>query len=246
MVQMHLDRFTANALSISRRKAGEIIKRGQVLLNEESVTDPAVMVNPTLDKITVNGEYLSVNPVKLYYALYKPKGVVCTSDDPKGRPTIFNFIRKKKLNLHSVGRLDFWSEGLILLTNDGEFTNRVIHPSFKVAKAYSLKVDGLLTEKVVARLKRGVPVDNRPVRPFIIERLTPLKSNTRLDVVIFEGRNRILRRVFDILHFPVMSLTRTRIGIISLKGLKPGEYRELKKAEIDYFMEKNKDGKRKS
>ncbi len=240
MVQMHLDKFIANAASIARRKAVVIIKEGSVFVNNLKETDPAIMVDSVKDIIKLDRKVLKYNPVKIYYALYKPRAVVATTSDPEKRVTVLDFIKKRRMKIFPVGRLDYMTSGLILLTNDGDFANKITHPSFKISKEYNIKVSGHLNKKSIAWLKKGVIIDGKPVSPFIIKSITPLKRNTSLKVVIFEGRNRILRRVFEKIFHPVMTLTRTRIGPVTLRGLKSGKYRELNNKEIEVLKQRKK------
>lgn len=240
MVQMHLDKFIANAASIARRKASTLIKDGVVFVNNLKETDPAIMVDSVKDKIQLDRKVLKFNPVKIYYALYKPRAVVATTSDPEKRVTVLDFIKKRKMKIFPVGRLDYMTSGLILLTNDGDFANKITHPSFKISKEYNIKVSGHLNKKDIAGLKKGIVIDGKPVSPFIIKSITHLKRNTTLKVIIFEGRNRILRRVFEKIYHPVMTLTRTRIGPVTLRGLKSGKYRELNNKEIEVLKKRKK------
>ncbi|MCK4667792.1 rRNA pseudouridine synthase [Candidatus Dependentiae bacterium] len=240
MVQMHLDKFIANAAPIARRKASALIKEGVVFVNNLKETDPAIMVDSVKDIIKLDRKVLKFNPVKIYYALYKPRAVVATTSDPEKRVTVLDFIKKKKMKIFPVGRLDYMTSGLILLTNDGDFANKITHPSFKISKEYNIKVSGHLNKRSIAGLKKGIVIDGKPVSPFIIKSITHLKRNTTLKVVIFEGRNRILRRVFEKIYHPVMTLTRTRIGPVTLRGLKSGKYRELNNKEIEVLKQRKK------
>ena len=158
MVQIHLDKFIANAASIARRKASTLIKEGVVFVNNLKETDPAIMVDSVKDKIQLDRKILKFNPVKIYYALYKPRAVVATTSDPEKRVTVLDFIKKKKMKIFPVGRLDYMTSGLILLTNDGDFANKITHPSFKISKEYNIKVSGHLNKRSISGLKNGIVI----------------------------------------------------------------------------------------
>lgn len=228
---MRLNRFIADAGVASRRKADELIKAGEVTVNGK----PAVIgmeIDPTRDHVKVQGKLIHREEEKVHILLYKPAGYICTNDDEKNRPLVTELVPEyKRLRIYPVGRLDYASEGLILLTNDGDFAARIGHPSTGPSKTYFVKVRGVPDEKTLERLRTGVHIEDYKTRPADV-RMLPSKLNARLEVVLKEGRNRQIRAMFQAVGHPVVKLRRVKIGPLGIKGMKPGQYRLLTPAEI--------------
>lgn len=228
---MRLNRFIAEAGVASRRKADELIKAGEVTVNGA----PAVIgmeIDPTRDHVKVQGKLIHQEMEKVHILLNKPPGYICTLDDEKNRPLVTELVPEfARLRIYPVGRLDYASEGLILLTNDGDFAARVGHPSTGPEKTYKVKVRGVPDEKTLDKLRNGIRIEDYKTRPAKV-RLLPSKLNARLEVVIKEGRNRQIRAMFQAVGHPVVKLSRTKIGPVDDRGLKPGQYRLLTPAEI--------------
>ena len=232
---MRINKYIAECGVASRRNADKLILEGRVRLNNKPVTECGVDVNEYNDTVTVDGEKISLPSQYTYIVFNKPKGCICSSSDEKGRKTVFDYVDIGK-RLFTVGRLDFDSEGLLLLTNDGEFANRLTHPSNEIPKTYLVKIEGEIAESELATLRKGVVLDDgtktgkAKVKPIRVE-----GDLTRLEVTIHEGKNREIRRMFEAVGKNVVFLKRISIGEFKLGGLSRGEWRYLKDNEIYYL-----------
>lgn len=222
--------------------ADELIGQGRVEVNGRVVTALGTKVDPERDEVKVDGRRLKAAPAKRYLLLNKPAGVVSTRSDPQRRPTVVDLISRRGVSgyFYPVGRLDFESEGLILLTNDGEFADRVTHPRYELERTYEAVVEGTPDERDLGRLRHGVVIDGQKTLPatVVLRRTVGGKSGTQtvLQLTIREGRNRQVRRMCDAIAHPVARLRRTRIGPVADPGLRPGEFRDLRPAEIQALM----------
>ena len=210
----------------SRRVCEELIVDGRVTVNGE-VPILGRRVDPTVDRVELDGVPLPVQPGLVHYLVNKPAGVVSTAEDPHGRPTVVSLVPDDP-RLFPVGRLDMDSEGLLILTNDGELTHRLTHPSFGVPKEYLVQVEGEPTSGEIRRLRDGVDLDDGPTAPARVSVVAP----TLLRIVIHEGRNRQIRRMCEAVGHPVVRLVRTRIGPLADPSLSPGSYRPLTFDEV--------------
>jgi len=216
----------------SRRQCEELIVTGRVEVDGRPVTQLGTRVDPRQNRITVDGEPLK--PIRLlYYAVNKPAGVVCTNRDPSGRPRVVDLAPAGDNRLFCVGRLDLNSEGLILLTNDGELTQRLTHPRYEVPKTYRVLVAGRPSPEVLARLKRGVHLAEGMARVEQVRVRSHQKESTVLELVLREGKNREVRRVLARVGHKVMRLTRTAVGPIRLGSLALGAARPLTRNEVE-------------
>lgn len=234
---IRLQKLLALAGVASRRKSEELMLDGLVEVNGEVVTRLGTKVNPATDVIRVDGRRLPPVSEKVYLALNKPRGVVSTMSDPEGRRTLQDLVADRPERLFHVGRLDTDTSGLIILTNDGDFAHRLAHPSYEVDKTYVAEVEGQVWPKVVRQLLAGVTLEDGPVtvsKARIVESST---SKSIVELVIHEGRNRIVRRLLDHVGHPVTRLTRTRIGPVTLGRLKPGALRELTLEELGELLD---------
>ncbi|GAA1975670.1 pseudouridine synthase [Nocardioides panacihumi] len=234
---IRLQKLLALAGVASRRRSEELMLDGQVEVNGEVVTRLGTKVDPASDVIRVAGKRLPPISEKVYLALNKPRGVVSTMSDPEGRTTLQDLVEDRPERLFHVGRLDTDTSGLIILTNDGDFAHRLAHPSYEVDKTYVAEVTGQLFPRVVKQLLAGVTLEDGPVtvsKARIVE-ASPAKSIVEL--VIHEGRNRIVRRLLDEVDHPVTRLTRTRIGPVTLGRLKSGEMRDLTADELGELLD---------
>jgi 23S rRNA pseudouridine2605 synthase len=237
---IRLQKLLALAGVASRRRSEELMLDGQVEVNGEVVTRLGTKVNPATDVIRVSGRRLPPVSEKVYLALNKPRGVVSTMSDPEGRRTLQDLVDDRPERLFHVGRLDTDTSGLLILTNDGDFAHRLAHPSYEVDKTYVAEVTGQLFPRIVKQLLAGVTLDDGPVtvsRARIVE-ASPTKSI--IELVIHEGRNRIVRRLLDHVGHPVTRLTRTRIGPVALGRLAPGELRDLTGEELGELLDATK------
>ena len=221
-----LQKVLARAGVASRRASEELIGAGRVTVNG----DPARLgqrVDPEQDHVAVDGVPIGVRPGLVYYLLNKPRGVVSTASDPEGRPTVTGLVPGEP-RVHPVGRLDADSEGLLLLTNDGELTHRLTHPSFGVEKEYLVSVAGKPSAGAIRSLRSGVQLDDGLTAPARVSQVEP----SLLRITIHEGRKRQVRRMCEMVGHPVTRLVRTRIGPLRDPGLSPGAWRALTTAEV--------------
>lgn len=227
-----LQKVIANSGYTSRRKAEELILEGKVLVNGKVVKELGVKVSGN-DSIVVEGKNLNTNTKKVYYLLNKPRGVISSVKDEVGRKTVIDFIKTDE-RIYPVGRLDYDTTGLIILTNDGELANKLMHPKNEVEKTYIAKLEGIIGVDAIKSLKRGVVVEGRKVNivKFKIKKKDIVKETTLVEVTIVEGRNHIVKKLFKELGFNVEKLTRVRLDFLNIDGLKSGEYRELSLKEV--------------
>ena len=210
----------------SRRVCDELIAEGRVAVNGE-VADLGRRVDPDRDRVEVDGVAIGVRPGLVHYLLNKPAGVVTTASDPQGRPTVVDLVPTEP-RVFPVGRLDYETEGLLLLTNDGDLAHRITHPSFGVEKEYLAEVEGVPTRATLRRLREGVDLDDGRSAPAKVSAVEP----SVLRITVHEGRNRLVRRMCEAVGHPVRRLVRTRIGPLAERSLRPGEWRELTVAEV--------------
>jgi 23S rRNA pseudouridine2605 synthase len=223
---IRLQKLLAQAGIGSRRACEELIAEGRVTVNGKSVVLGA-RVDPERDRIVVDGVAVSVRPGLVYYLLNKPRGVVTTAADPQGRPTVVDLVPPEP-RVFPVGRLDQDSEGLLLLTNDGDLTHRLTHPRFGVDKEYVVEVEGRPSRGAVRRLREGVDLEDGRTAPAKVALVAP----TLLRLTIHEGRKRQVRRMCEAVGHPVVRLVRTRVGPLRDQGLGPGEWRPLDRDEV--------------
>ncbi|HBX82012.1 MAG: pseudouridine synthase [Propionibacteriaceae bacterium] len=235
---IRLQKVLSAAGIASRRNAEIMIDEGRVEVNGKIVMEQGRRVDPERDVIRVDGSRIPAARRHVYLVLNKPRGVVSTMDDPEGRPTIRDYLRRREsLGLFHVGRLDTDTEGLLLLTNDGEFANRMTHPSYEVPKSYLAEVAGDLDNNELKWLTRGVRLEDGVVRPDKVKLIQRGGDKTLLTVIIHEGRNRIVRRMFDAIGHPVRRLSRTSIGPVRVGTLAVGEIRELSRDELGTLLD---------
>jgi pseudouridine synthase len=233
----------------SRREAEEMIGRSRVRINGE-LAHLGQKADPLIDTITVDGKPISslVRPALIYLLVHKPAGIVSTCDDPQGRPTVLHLLPKElreNQGIHPVGRLDAYSTGALILTNDGNLTFGLTHPSHNIPKTYRVLVKGHPPESVLQKWRQGVMLEGKKTRSAQVRLITSLADESCLEIILKEGRNRQIRRVAELLGYPVIKLHRTAIGPIQLE--KPGEpllaegsYRSLKDDEIRFLQEQIK------
>ena len=223
----------ARAGVASRRQAEKWIREGRVTVNGKVVLTAGTQVVWGQDAIRVNRRLIRQLEPQVTFVLNKPKHVITTSHDPRGRPTTAELVRNIKRRLFPVGRLDYHTEGLLILTNDGELAHRLQHPRYGIPKTYRTKVKGLPGEQILKRLRSGVMLDGRPTAPAQVRKIGATGTNSWLEITIKEGRNRQIRRMCKAVGHPVMKLKRIRYGPIRLGDLKPGTYRQLTLREVE-------------
>jgi len=227
----------------SRRRIRQAINDGEVRVNDAVITDPNHMVDIGRDMIRLNDKKLKLKPEsRVYFILNKPLGVISSLKDPQGRPTIVDYIGKIKERVFPVGRLDYHSEGLMLLTNDGELMNYIISPRNQIPKKYQVKIKGFLNQQEINKLTtKGIFLEGSRVKPLKIElvRKTP-QSNSWINVTIIEGKKHVLRKLFKYSGHPVEKLKRMTIGTFRLKKLPVGQFREVTREELEEFSKRYK------
>lgn len=222
----------ARAGVASRRRCEELIAAGLVKVNGKVVTRLGTRVDPERDRIEVAGRPLPHQEKKVYILLHKPRGYITTVYDPQGRPKVTDLLREMPQRVYPVGRLDYDSEGLLLLTNDGDLTCVLTHPRHRVPKTYRVRVEGVPATQKLERMAKGLKLEEGPTAPAEVRLVGEERGNALLEITIHEGRNRQIRRMCEHIGHPVRRLKRIRLGPLTLKGLKPGQYRFLTHEEI--------------
>lgn len=234
--RLRLNKLIADSGLASRRHADRMIEEGQVTVNGKRVYELGIKVSPAHDHILVNGKPLKKPLENIYVMLNKPRGVLTTMEDPLDRPTIAEYLEKVPGRVFPVGRLDWDSEGLLLLTNDGDFANKVTHPKAEVTKTYMVKVDGQPTKEDLAKLLRGVSIVGGKVAAKHIEKLKRNEGSEKYDwykIVITEGKNRQIRQMFEKIGFDVLKLQRVAIGRLRIGNVERGELVFLNDAAVE-------------
>lgn len=229
---MRINKYIAHAGVASRRKAETLIKQGLVTINGKRVTELATLVKSG-DVVEVEGSPI-YNEEKVYYLLNKPRGVISSVSDEKGRQTVIDLLPDVKQRIYPVGRLDWDTSGLLLLTNDGDFTDKMIHPRNEIDKVYLARVKGIATKENLRPLTRGVSIDGKKTKParYNIIKVEPDKNRSVVELTIHEGRNHQVKKMFESVGLLVDKLSRTQFGTLDLSGLCPGEARRLTKKEV--------------
>lgn len=225
-----LNKYIASSGLCSRRKADELIESGVVMVNGKKVTELGFTVQPK-DKVFVEGKL--IHPVKHeYYRFYKPAGYITTADDEKGRKTIYDLLPETLHKLKPVGRLDKDSTGLIILTNDGDLINELTHPSAKVPKLYRVSINGKITQNDIDKMYKGIEIEPGKTAYAQVDVLEIDNSSTVMEILLHQGLNRQIRKMFEFLGFEVVSLKRVQHATITLEGLKRGEFKPIKPRQI--------------
>ncbi|MBX3021121.1 MAG: rRNA pseudouridine synthase [Bdellovibrionales bacterium] len=237
---IRLNKFLADCGLASRRKADEMIADGHVQVNGKTVYELGVKVDPSADRVTVDGKPVKPATQKIYVVFYKPENVLTTMEDPEGRPTVAAFMEQLPVRVFPVGRLDWDTEGLLLLTNDGDFAQKVMHPREEIPKTYLAKLDGQPTDEQLNKLLRGVTIPGGRVKAWHVERAKIGDSSKYgwVKIVIGEGKNRQVRHMFQKIGFDVKKLKRVAIGLLTLGPLQKGEYAFLDQGALAKIFRK--------
>ena len=227
---MRINKYIANSGFCSRRRADEYIESGLVKVNGKVVTMLGYEIRKR-DKVTVDGKFITIDKPE-YYKFYKPAGYITTRDDEKSRKTIYDLIPEELHHLNPVGRLDKDSSGLIILTNDGNLIYELTHPSIKVAKTYLVKVDGKLKDKELNKLSEGIEIEKDKIAYCDWTILEETKNDTLFEIILYQGMNRQIRKMFEFLGYNVLNLKRIRHANIDLQGLKRGQIKPIKPRQI--------------
>lgn len=231
---IRLQKYLADCGLASRRKCEEIIQSGRVTVNGKTVAQLGVKVDENKDIIAVDGKQVKPVRTNIYYILNKPEKVMSTAHDPEGRPTVVSLI-KSDIRLYPVGRLDYNTGGLILLTNDGELAYRLTHPKYEIEKEYIVVIKGNIDRLEILTLQNGVEIDGQRTAPCKVKVMGKTENTTTLSIIIHEGRNRQVRKMMEAVGKQVLKLTRIRMGELTLGNLKPGQYRRLSDREMAYI-----------
>lgn len=230
MAKVRLNKYIASAGICSRRKADEMIEQGLVNVNGKRVSELGYLVSEK-DKVFIDEKL--IHPLKHeYYRFYKPAGYITTADDEKGRKTIYDILPEELHKLNPVGRLDRESTGLIILTNDGELINELTHPSVKIQKVYIVSINGRINQNHIDQLANGIEIEPNKKAYAEVEVLEISNKSTLMEVVLYQGLNRQIRKMFDYLGFEVESLKRIQHATITLDGLKRGEFKPIKPKQV--------------
>lgn len=245
-MEERLQKFLSRAGIASRRGAEKLITDGRVRVNGNTVTELGTKIDPLRDKIVFDGRQIRLNTKKVYYILNKPRGYISSVKDDRGRKTVVDIITDTEERIFPIGRLDYQTEGLLLLTNDGDFMNKLLHPKYEIEKTYVAKIEGLITKEDMFRLADGVELEDGKTAPADVYLDSYDKSAKRsiVEITIHEGRNRQVRRMFKALGYEVKSLKRIAFAGLTLRGLKRGEYRELTEAEMRRLKRLTEGGKK--
>ncbi len=237
-MEERLQKVLANAGVASRRKCEELITAGKVTVNSEVVTELGVKADPTVDLIAVSGRAIKKES-KIYIMFNKPKGVITSVSDPQGRSVVTDYLKEIKERLYPVGRLDYDSEGLLLMTNDGDLAHKLTHPSHHVKKTYHATVERVPHGNALEKLQKGIKLEDGMTAPAEVEYhdIDPEKKFATISITIHEGRNRQVRRMFDAINHPVTRLKRISFGGLVLGNLQRGKNRRLTAEEINKLQE---------
>jgi len=236
-MDIRLQKMIAGTGLASRRKAETLIACGRVTVNGRVVTELGTKVDPERDHVKVDGKHLSTAQPFVYLMLNKPRNVMSTLDDPGGRTTVKDFLHGVSVRVFPVGRLDFDSEGLMLLTNNGQLAEALLHPRYHVPKTYLIKVKGVLTDEEIRQLERGVRLEDGMTSPAIVKKVKKAEQNSWLEITIREGRKHQVKRMLESVGHPVIRLMRVKMGPLSLGNVGPGEFRFLTDREANALRE---------
>lgn len=232
---LRLAKYLANAGLTSRRKAEQLISEGRIKVNGVVVKELGSKIDPDTDVIEFNGQRVIGNK-KVYILLNKPSGYISSVYDPQGRPIVTDLLKDVKQRVYPVGRLDFDTEGLLILTNDGNFTNLMIHPRYEIEKTYEALVKGVVKESELKKLRQGILLEDGITAPAEVEILKKDHNNTLLSIKIHEGRKRQVKRMCTAINHPVIHLRRVGFGFLKIHGLKLGQYRFLTPDEVNRLI----------
>ena len=232
-MEIRLQKLIAGTGLSSRRKAEALIAAGRVIVNGRVVTELGTKVDPARDHVKVDGKHLSAAQPFVYLMLNKPKNVMSTLDDPGGRTTVKDYLRGLSVRVFPVGRLDFDSEGLMLLTNNGDLAQALLHPRYHVPKTYLIKVKGVLSDEEIKQLEAGVRLDDGMTSPAYVKKVRKADANSWLEITIREGRKHQVKRMLESVGHSVIKLMRIRMGPLSLGHLESGEFRFLTDREAN-------------
>ncbi len=235
-MEERLQKILSRAGISSRRAAERMMAEGRIRVNGVVATEPGIKADPQKDEIRVDGRLISCETEKIYLLLNKPQGVITTLKDPQGRPIVTDLLEGISERVFPVGRLDYDSEGLLILTNDGDFSQRLQHPRYGIPKTYRVKVEGRLQKRELGEVERGIDLPDGRFAPtgVLLEKTNP--GSSWLRITLTEGRNRVIRRAFETLGHPVLRLVRVAVADIPLGSLREGQWRALTRKEVERLL----------
>lgn len=231
---MRINKYIASCGEASRRTADELIRKGKVSVNNTVLTEPGYDVREG-DEVRLFGRVITPEVRKAYYLLNKPVGYVTTTMDKEGRPTVMDLVQAEGIRLFPVGRLDFNTSGLLILTNDGDLSNKLMHPSKEFPKKYRVRAAGTVTHRDIQKLENGIDIGGFVTSPAEAKLLRHDKNSSVVEITIHEGKNRQVRRMFKALGYPVQELERIGLGNLVIGRLARGSYRKLSREEVEYL-----------
>ncbi len=229
---MRLQKYMASCGVASRRKSEELIAQGIVTVNGEKVVSPGTVIDPEIDIIEVFGKRIKAE-TKHYYLFNKPSKVLCTAGEPRGRKTVYEYFNNIDERLFTVGRLDYNTSGLLIVTNDGDFANHITHPSHEKEKEYTVRINGFLSDEQIDKLENGVYIDGQKTSDAKVHLNKREEKSSSFNITIHEGRNRQIRKMVESIGHKTVFLQRIRIANLLISDIKEGEYRELTNEEIN-------------
>ena len=235
-MEERLQKILSRAGVSSRRAAEKMIAEGRISVNRTVVVEPGTKADPGKDEIRLDGRLISLETERIYLMLHKPKGYVTTLSDPQGRPIVTDLLNGVAARVYPVGRLDYDSEGLLILTNDGEFAQRLQHPRYGIPKTYRVKVEGHLLKGELKALENGIDLPDGRFAPAEVQLEKTNPGSTWLTLTLTDGRNRVIRRAFDSLGHPVARLVRVAVADITLASLREGAWRLLTSREVERLL----------
>ena len=233
-----LQKYMSNCGIASRRKCEEIILAGRVTVNGNKITKIGCTVDPQKDKVYLDGKPIKKEKEKIYLIVNKPRGYVSTVSDPEGRKTVLDLVPQKKYRLYPIGRLDYASEGIIILTNDGDFAYKLSHPKFEIEKKYNVTVKGIFSQENSNIFRKGIQLEDGIAKADKCKILRYGADKTYLEITLNQGKNRQIRRMMEALGFEVIRLKRISIGTLEIERLKPGQTRPMSEDEIAQLLKK--------
>ena len=240
MEEVRLQKYLANCGIASRRKAEELIINGKISVNGKVITEFGTKINPSVDKVLYNGKEVKLEDENVYILLNKPIGYVTTAKDQFGRDSVMDLVKVKE-RIVPVGRLDMYTSGALILTNDGDFVYQVTHPKHEIEKTYTVTIKGIVTNEEVERLRKGVKIEEYITKEAKVKILKTdeEKNQSRLEITIHEGKNRQVRKMCEAIGHKVLALHRSKIAGIGVKDLKLGKWRYLSKTEVNKILNQN-------
>ncbi len=236
---MRLQKYLAYCGVGSRRKCEDLIKQGKIKVNGKIIITPGYKINPEKDFVKYNEKIVKLEN-KIYIVLNKPKNYICSTTDEKGRKTVIELLKPKiKQRIYPVGRLDFDTTGCLILTNDGEFAEKIMHPKYGIEKKYILKIKGRLDENKLLKIKNGIKIEGKLIKPKEVKVLFKKEKNDIILITVTEGMNHLIKKICETVGLTLIWLKRDSVGIVTTKGLEYGEWRFLTKKEIDFFKKIN-------